>query len=142
MLRPLRRFCKQLQQTLIREPPERAATPWTKTELNHLRTISKRCQGSSEGLSSRRSSPQPRCRRPSTKADCAPPPSVETQFVSNHTWRCHHTVISCPDTNSRATRSWRSNRIFSERVWRYKGTVTVPSVILATPPPSAGKVQS
>lgn len=54
---------------------------------------------------------------------------AESQFVSNHIWHCHHTVISCPDTNSTATRSWRSNRIFSERVWRYKGTVTVPPVI-------------
>lgn len=85
--------------------------------------------------------------RPSTKTLCARP-RAQTEFVSNHIWHCHHTVISCPDTNSTATRSWRSNRIFSEPVWRYKGTVTVPLVIsicaplASPPPPSAGKVQS
>lgn len=80
------------------------------------------CRGSSGGLSSRRSSPQTQKKTPllgvgcclSTKADCARP-RPQTQFVSNHIWHCHHTVISCPDTNSTATRSRRSNRIFSER---------------------------
>lgn len=71
----------------------------------------------------------------STKADCAPA-QAESEFVSNHIWHCHHTVISCPDTNSTATRSWRSNWIFSERVWRFKGTVTVPYVIFYLYPPS------
>lgn len=127
-----------------------------KTELNHLVTASKNVSrerrrsfietlvtagcffffGAPRGVG-----------RPSTKTLCARP-RAQTEFVSNHIWHCHHTVISCPDTNSTATRSWRSNRIFSEPVWRYKGTVTVPLVIsicaplASPPPPSAGKVQS
>lgn len=74
-----------------------------------------------------------------TKADCASP-HTETQFVSNHIWHCHHTVISCLDTASTAIQSWRSNWIFSVRVWRLKGSVTVPSVILICAPSTAWKL--
>lgn len=57
----------------------------------------------------------------STKAGCTLL-QAESEFVSNHIWHCHLRVISCPDTNSTVTWSWRSNRILSESVWRSEDT--------------------